>query len=160
MAGRRRHQDHGTGAALEEGHHQLANRALVDVRFHWGAVARTSPAAHGVVCSQQDRDDRRAFLGLEYSEQMLRYPENLDRSIPASKRQIWSMIDQAPQTTHVARWQREMSLSLRTCFEKRAGEVLNNSGYETLREDPSGSYLEEIRQILAAAWIALRRRFG
>lgn len=99
------------------------------------------------------------FLDLEWTPEMLSYHRRTEEAIPASKRHIWPMIGRPPQADQVARWKERMSEATRTCFEKRAGEVLRESGYETL-PDPSGAYGEELRHLLARAWRGIRRRFG
>lgn len=100
------------------------------------------------------------FLGLEFRDEMLRYHEHIDRSVPESKRHIWPLIDRPVQPSAAGRWRREMSPSLRVCFEKRAGEALAEFGYEVLSERASGAYLQELRQLSRSAWRSLRRRFG
>ena len=89
-----------------------------------------------------------AFLGVEYSPAMLAYPDNVEKSIPASKRHIWPLIDRPPQKDNVGRWKSRMSPAERICFEKRAGDVLRELRYEVLPDSPSGAYVEELRSLL------------
>ena len=51
-----------------------------------------------------------------------------------------------------------MSPGARICFEKRAGRVLREFGYETLDEGASGAYLAELKFLFARVQSAIRRR--
>jgi hypothetical protein len=102
-----------------------------------------------------------AFLGLDWSPEMLDYHRRVDDAVPSDKRHIWPLLDQPPQQSARYRWKREMSPGARTCFEKRAGRVLRESGYETLEGGASGAYLSELgfslNRIRAAVVRRLRR---
>jgi hypothetical protein len=87
-----------------------------------------------------------AFLDIAYEDAMLRYYETVDASIPDEKRHIWPLIDRPPKADNAELWKQRMPHALRICFEKRAGPVLAELGYETLRVPPSGAYAEELRQ--------------
>lgn len=97
------------------------------------------------------------FLGLDYSAEMLAYPERRDQAVPEGKRHLWPLLDQPPRQSNAGKWRREMSPALRVCFEKRAGAVLAELGYETLQR-PSGAYLEEARHALSGALRSAARR--
>jgi hypothetical protein len=98
------------------------------------------------------------FLGLDYAAaDMLAYPERRDQAVPEGKRHLWPLLDQPPQQSNAGKWRREMSPALRVCFEKRAGAVLAELGYETLQR-PSGAYLEEARHALSGALRSAARR--
>ena len=99
-----------------------------------------------------------SFLALDYSNRMLKYYERVDESIPASKRHIWPLIDRPVQRGNAGRWKSEMSDGLRLCFEKRAGPLLEELGYEVLPGTRSGAYLEEAKLWLHTIRQALRRR--
>lgn len=98
------------------------------------------------------------FLEVEFSEEMLHYHEHISESIPEAKRHIWPLLSQPPIASNAGRWKQTMSHGQRVCFEKRAREVLADSGYEVLPGVPSGAYLEELRNIAVSAWKALRYR--
>jgi hypothetical protein len=85
-----------------------------------------------------------AFLDLEWSPEMLEYHRRVDDAVPGEKRHIWPLLDQPPQKSARFRWKREMSGGARICFEKRAGSVLRESGYETLPGVVSGAYMAEL----------------
>ena len=51
-----------------------------------------------------------------------------------------------------------MGAGERICFEKRAGRVLRESGYETLEGGASGAYLAELNFALARVRAAIRNR--
>lgn len=98
------------------------------------------------------------FLGVEFSERMLSYPDQLDRSIPAEKRHIWPLIGEAPRADNADRWKREMTRAQQICFEKRAGLALMDFGYETSPPPWRGAYATELRFLLARLGRALRAR--
>jgi hypothetical protein len=102
------------------------------------------------------------FLDLDWSPAMLEYHRRVEESVPDEKRHIWPLLDRPPQASARYRWKREMSEGERICFEKRAGRVLKDCGYETLPAGPSGAYLTEARlaarRVRAAVAGRMRRR--
>ena len=90
-------------------------------------------------------------------ERMLEYHRRVGDSVPSEKRHIWPLLAQPPQLTACARWKREMSPGARICFEKRAGRVLREAGYETLDGGASGAYSTELRFLVARLYAAIRR---
>lgn len=101
-----------------------------------------------------------AFLDLEFHDDMVSYHRRVDQAVPDEKRHIWPLIDKPPQADNVERWRDRMSDGTRICFEKRAGGVLAELGYEVLDGRPSGAYGTEIRTSLRRMVGAVRRRFG
>jgi hypothetical protein len=101
------------------------------------------------------------FLGLEWSPTMLEYHRRVDEAVPAEKRHIWPLLDSPPQPSALYRWKTDMSPGKRVCFEKRAGPVLQDLGYETLAGGASGAYMTELtlslRRVLAAVAGRLRK---
>ncbi|MFN0178735.1 MAG: sulfotransferase family protein [Gemmatimonadales bacterium] len=102
------------------------------------------------------------FLGIDYSEQMLSYPESIDESVPAEKRHIWPLIGQSPQAKNALKWREEMPAGVQVCFEKRAGEALVEFGYPTSSRPWSGQYATElgflVGRLVRAVRARLRRR--
>lgn len=98
------------------------------------------------------------FLGLEFSAQMLDYHRKVDQSVPDSKRHLWPLLNQPPRVDNTEQWKRKMSAGQRICFEKRAGPVLRELGYETLPGRASGGYLEEIKSLVRRARAGLASR--
>jgi hypothetical protein len=98
------------------------------------------------------------FLGIPFDAAMLNYHRRVSESIPDSKRHIWPLIGEPPRASNAEVWKTRMSPALRTCFEKRAGQLLSELGYETLPGTPSGAYLEEARQLIGMALRAIHRR--
>jgi hypothetical protein len=98
------------------------------------------------------------FLDLDYSPAMLEYPSQLDRSIPAEKRHIWPLIGEPPRKENAEKWRQEMSEGLQRCFEKRAGELLEELGYRTSPRPWTGAYRTEIAHFLSTAFRAVRAR--
>lgn len=97
------------------------------------------------------------WLGVAYAPAMLEYHRDLGGSIPDSKRHIWPLIDRPPQADNAQRWKQTLSAGERLCFEKRAGAVLRELGYEVLPEPWSGAYFEEVRHMLRKAGLTSRR---
>ncbi|MEO8199505.1 MAG: sulfotransferase [Gemmatimonadota bacterium] len=104
----------------------------------------------GTVCS---------FLEIRYDGAMLRYHETIPSSVPTAKRHLWPLIGQPPVAENAERWKRELKAGQRICFEKRAGPVLREMGYEVLPL-ARGAYSEEVRHFATLFWRALRRRIG
>lgn len=100
------------------------------------------------------------FLGVEYSEQMLRYGSRLGHSVPGEKRHLWPLLDQPPRADNAERWREGMPAAVQICFEKRAGELLRELGYPTSAPPWRGHYGTELRFLAARAARALRQRFG
>lgn len=98
------------------------------------------------------------FLGLAFDASMMHYHERVSDAIPDSKRHIWPLIGEPPRASNAGVWRDRMSPSTRICFEKRAGALLRELGYETLPGQPSGAYAEELRQLMGYALRAIRRR--
>jgi hypothetical protein len=89
---------------------------------------------------------------------MLKYHERVSHSIPSSKLYIWPKIVMPPQADNVDRWKDRMSRGLQVCFEKRAGSILKELGYEVSSAPWSGGYYQEIRSIVRRSWWAIRRK--
>lgn len=98
------------------------------------------------------------FLELEYSPAMLEYHRDLGAAITESKQHLWPLASQPPQANNAGRWKTRISRASRVCFEKRAGSLLQELGYEVLPEPWSGAYGEEIRHLLRGAMRMARRQ--
>ena len=91
------------------------------------------------------------FLDIPYSPVMLQYHEKVDQSVPQSKRHLWPLLNQPPRQDNTDQWKRKMKAAQQLCFEKRAGDVLREVGYETRFPNPSGGYLEEVMSMARRA---------
>jgi hypothetical protein len=100
------------------------------------------------------------FLGVAFSEEMLRYNTRLDRSIPEDKRHIWPLIGEEPRADNAQRWRQSMSRAVQVCFEKRAGELLTELGYATSDRPWRGHYRTELGFLAARVVRTLRHRLG
>jgi hypothetical protein len=98
------------------------------------------------------------FLGLDYSDQMLQYHQNVEQSVPDSKRHLWPMLTDQPRADNTEQWKKKMTAGQRICFEKRAGSVLHALGYPTLPGPPAGGYFEELRSLARRARLGLTSR--
>ena len=98
------------------------------------------------------------FLALEFDPAMLAYHRRVGDAVPDEKRHIWPLIDSPPQADNVERWRMRLSPGMRVCFEKRAGDVLAECGYDVLEGRPSGAYATEAAVMLRRTLGALRRR--
>lgn len=92
-----------------------------------------------------------AFIGEDYDPAMLAYAADVERKVPADKRDLWPVLDRPPQTDRVNRWKREMKRSERYVFEENCGFALSHFGYE--RPKSGFSALGELR----GAWCWLTR---
>lgn len=100
------------------------------------------------------------MLDLEFDPAMLSYHRRVEEAIPAEKRYIWPLIDSAPRRDNVEKWREAMSEGERICFEKRARDVLEESGYEVRESPPRGAYATEIASHFRRLGRVLRRRIG
>lgn len=100
------------------------------------------------------------FLGLEFHPAMLSYHRRVGDAVPDEKRHIWPLIDRPPQADNVERWRTRLTRGMRVCFEKRAGDVLAECGYEVLEGVAGGAYLTELAVMLRRTSRALARRLG
>jgi hypothetical protein len=98
------------------------------------------------------------YLDITYSDQMLLYYNHVEKSVPEAKRHLWPLITEPPRKDNIGRWRRELSKGLRVCFERRAGSVLQELGYEVLPGTCAGGYWEEVKSFTRTAWRAFRRR--
>jgi hypothetical protein len=109
---------------------------------------------------EPEREMRRLceFLHLDYSGDMLAYHKRVNSAIPTVKRHLWELIGKPPQVANALRWKSQMSNAERICFEKRSRPVLAEMNYEVLPLPVRGAYFFEVRNMVANAWRALRRR--
>jgi hypothetical protein len=98
------------------------------------------------------------FLGLQFSAAMLEYHTRIDQSIPAEKRHIWPLIGDPPRKENAAKWRGQMSPGMQVCFEKRAGALLEELGYQTSPRPWKGAYGTELKHLLSSAFRAVRAR--
>lgn len=104
------------------------------------------------------------FLGLEYSDSMLRYHEAAEEFIAGTKDPEAFKNLARPVTKSLRNWRGEISESDLELFEVIAGELLESLGYERLAPRPS--VRARVRGLLSkAAWewkrlssVSLRRR--
>jgi len=73
-----------------------------------------------------------AFLGVPYAPQMLEYHAHVSENVPAEKRGLWPLLDKPPVASNVFKWKTGMTAVDRAVFERNAGVLLNELGYETL----------------------------
>jgi hypothetical protein len=93
------------------------------------------------------------FLGLEFSPAMLDYHLAVERHIPGDKRTLWPLLDRPPQVDNAYKWKRCMDRADRACFERHAGALLRELGYETLAPPVHAGRLREL-------WYHLHGRFA
>jgi hypothetical protein len=74
------------------------------------------------------------FIGINFSEQMLAYQDDVARKVPTDKMSLWPSLKGPLNAANVGRWRGQMRLSQRILFEQRAGTLLRELGYETLEE--------------------------
>jgi len=84
-----------------------------------------------------------AFIGVEYSDAMLDYPQMVDKKVPQDRRFLWPTLHEPPKKSNAYRWKNGMSQVKRTVFERRANKMLGQLGYECYQQVPAsvGAYL-------------------
>jgi Sulfotransferase family len=107
---------------------------------------------------KQELERVATFLELRFTPEMLTYHERVDQSIPAEKRHIWPLINEPPNKLNAGKWRSAMSPSTQICFEKRAGLLLAELGYDTSPRPWRGAYGTEISFMLRRAYRAVRQR--
>jgi hypothetical protein len=100
-----------------------------------------------------------AFAGLEYEPAMVEYAGNVDVSAKPHQQRLMQ-----PPTTGVRNWRTQMSSADVVAFERVAGDLLQELGYETARTpDLAGRAKLGWYDLRALAWrgagFALRRSF-
>jgi hypothetical protein len=98
------------------------------------------------------------FLRIAYHPDMMKYYERVSSSIPASKLHIWPKIVKPPLADNINRWKDGMPRGLQICFEKRAGSILRDLGYEVSPGPWSGGYYHEVLSIAGGTWRAIREK--
>ncbi|MDA8382462.1 MAG: sulfotransferase [Betaproteobacteria bacterium] len=93
----------------------------MEVRYE--DLVQAPPACLAQVC---------AFLGIAYAPEMLDYTGQVKRFVPEEKRGLWPLLDKPPMASNVAKWRRHMRAADRAVFERHAGSLLHELGYETL----------------------------
>lgn len=76
------------------------------------------------------------FIGVEYAPEMLEYSRMVREKVPVDRRWIWPILDQAPDVSRVERWKRHMSVTQRIVFERVAGNLLRELGYDVYPQIP------------------------
>jgi len=84
------------------------------------------------------------FLGVAYSPQMMRYHEYVNENVPAEKRGLWPLLNQPPLASNVFKWKTDMHPKDRAVFERNAGGLLRELGYETLEGPIRSGRLREL----------------
>ena len=77
-----------------------------------------------------------AFIGVPYSAKMLEYRQMVAEKVPIDRRWLWPTLDKPPVTSNAYRWKTNMSTSKRIVFERAAGAMLVELGYEAYAEIP------------------------
>lgn len=92
------------------------------------------------------------FLGVEYSERMLGYHHQVDKFVPPEKRGLWPLLDQPPVAANAYKWKRTMKAVDRAIFERNAGALLREFGYETLPVPVREGRLREVWYQFHSRW--------
>jgi len=72
-----------------------------------------------------------AFLGVAFSPRMLKYHQHVADHVPRDRRSLWPLIDRPPMASNALKWKSQMSSGDRAIFERTAGELLRQFGYDT-----------------------------
>ena len=71
------------------------------------------------------------FLGVPFAETMLEYHRNVEQHVPAARRFLWPLLDRPPVKENAGKWKTGMRRADRAVFERHAGDLLREMGYET-----------------------------
>ena len=87
-----------------------------------------------------------SFMGVAYSPEMLEYPRMVGEKVPSSRRWLWPTLDKPPVESNAYRWKTQMSRTKRIVFERTAGAMLAELGYEAYAKIPQrpAAYLLEL----------------
>jgi hypothetical protein len=101
-----------------------------------------------------------AFLGIQFSAQMLQYQEDVARHVPDDRRSLWPLLDQPLVAANAGKWKSRLDAADRAVFERQAGQLLRDLGYETLEPPVRGGHVRELWYLLHSrvAWRLRRRR--
>lgn len=70
------------------------------------------------------------FMGLDYSQGMLEYPDMVGQKVPEDKKWLWPALDKPLQSSKCFGWKTKMDTKRRLVFEDEAGAMLKRLGYE------------------------------
>ncbi len=84
------------------------------------------------------------FLGVAFSPAMLEYFKDVGSNVPDERRSLWPMIDQPPMQSNTYKWKTKMSPTDRAVFERIAGALLCDCGYETLPAPVTAGRVREL----------------
>lgn len=100
-----------------------------------------------------------AFLGTSFSPLLLSYHEHVAQHVPEDRRSLWPLLDQPPVVSNAFKWKSKMDASDRAVFERHAGSLLRELGYETLPPPVRAGRVRELWYVVHSrvAW-RLRRR--
>jgi len=85
-----------------------------------------------------------AFLGVNYSPEMLNYYQHVDENVPEDKRGLWPLLNKPPVASNIYKWKSRMKPADRAIFERNAGDLLREFGYETLPQPVREGRLREV----------------
>ena len=83
------------------------------------------------------------FLQISFSPRMLNYYKDVKRHVPEGRRSLWPLLDKPPVTSNAFKWKSSMKLGDLAVFERVAGSLLEEVGYERLNQRPTGGVVRE-----------------
>jgi hypothetical protein len=91
---------------------------------------------------------------------MLEYHAHVEEHVPPDRRSLWPLIDRPPVAANAFKWKTEMSAGDRAVFERTAGRLLRELGYETSESLARRGRLLELWYIVHSrlAWRLARLR--
>ena len=92
------------------------------------------------------------FMGVAYSSAMLEYPSMVEKKVPENRRWLWPVLNKPPAKSNVYRWKTKLSTTKRIVFERAAGGMLAEFGYEVYARVP-----KRMRAYLLELWYFLDR---
>jgi Sulfotransferase family len=85
-----------------------------------------------------------AFLSVSFSPRMLNYHEEINKYVPEHKQSLWPLLNKPPLAANASKWKSQMKPGDRAVFERIAGPLLREFGYETMPAPVRGGRLREL----------------
>lgn len=100
------------------------------------------------------------FLGVPFSSLVLNYYEHVTMHVPQERRSLWPLLDKPVVVSNAFKWKDQMKPGDRIVFERHAGKLLKELGYETLPLPLRGGRWRELWYDIHArfAWRFYRRQ--
>ncbi len=122
---------------------EVADHWVRDLHANMKMGAMIGPDRYKVICyeslvihPEETLRNICAFIGVEYSDEMLEYPRMVKKKVPEDRRFLWPDLNKPPKKSNAYRWKTAMSRTKRIVYEWRASQMLTQLGYEVFSPVP------------------------